>query len=512
MNIEPIFTKVVIIPDELNKTITELQEMDEGTLKEFVEKLRLHFVQLHSSRHPVFSTNKDKQDIIRDLNELTSSNLEDITRKYYTKQRTNVLFEEEEERLNRISNEIDSELNLTYNTKNSNSINHWFPEIWDTKVNSGKAVTDQFFDPLDFFRNVRDLVIKDRFKIGRENPNAKLSEFLITGLRIVNGNQPVYNFPSTLAAWIYYNKAKRTEPSEYFNILDTSCGWAGRYLGALTCASQPDMFEKFSKLRYFGTDPNESVHDRFEMFEGFWNEYIARNVIPVELYKSVLPAEDLLQDETFEKLQGQFDIMFTSPPYFNKEMYSNDRGQSYKTYDNNYDQWRTGFLEKMLKNTYDLLKVGGECWINIADVKYKGSKYLPLEKDTIYFAKKSGFDHVKTYRMIFGIMPGLDKKSDANKKIDNDKKTMTLDMITNNRIKIREKIDELKATVDNLDSVERELNDLRAEYRLLGRKIQELKMKKNKGNNSDENPVTKNTIEINDKKFKYEPIFVFKKI
>lgn len=451
MNPEPKFTTVELFTQELDKNIDVLRSYNENDFKKYVESLRLHFVSLHGNKHPVFATNKTRTDIINDLktfNNIHSTELESITHKIGgTKQ---VIFEDE--------NTLDYNLLLSYNTRNSNAINHWFPEIWDTKISSGKAVTDQFYDSEQFYKNVRDIIIKDRFKLFDEfkSGSQNISDFLIQCLRIVSGNQPVYNFPSTLAKWIYLDVVKRNKTTDNFKILDTSCGWGGRMLAALSFADEPLMRNK--KVSYWGTDPNTTVHDRFYEFIEFWKQNISTNDT-FDFYKAVLPAEILLDDDKFENNVGTFDVMFTSPPYFNKELYSNDKTQSYIKYDNNYPAWAKGFLKPMIKNTYNLLKEGGEMWINIADVKYKGSAYHPLEDDTVKYALECGFEHVKTYKMIFGIMPGNDKRSDKTKQ---------------------------------------------TEKEVLG-------IKRINRNTKGENPKTRNTIEYADKKYKFEPIFVFKK-
>lgn len=503
MEFNPLFTLARSIPLEFNLSVSFVHDMDEVDFKNLVEGIRLHFLQLHQKRHPVFATNRTIDEIIGDIMTFLDYDLENITRKHYKKSGANILFETDEEHKERVLNEKESELYLSYTSIHSTAINHWFPEIWDTIINTGKSIMDQVYNPEDFYRNVWDIIKKDRFKIYRDRPNALLSDFLISCLRIVNGNQPVYNFPSSLAAWIYKNKAKRTKDKKEFKILDMSMGWAGRFLGALSCACQLEFNGIFDKIYYYGTDVNETVHDRFYMFKEFWDRYIDRNVVPLDFYKSILPAEDLLEDEVIGKMESCFDIMFTSPPYFNKEMYSNDKGQSYKIYNNNYDQWRVGFLEKMISNTYKLLDVGGEMWVNIADVKYKGGKYLPLEKDTVSFAEKIGFKHIKTYKMLFGIMPGLDKKSDLKKVEDEKDKNDEIESIENKRERI---LSEIKNTDDNTTKT-----NLRSEYTYLGKSLSALRSKKNKGLNSNENPKTKNVIDIGIKRYKFEPIFVFRK-
>ena len=54
---------------------------------------------------------------------------------------------------------------------------------------------------------------------------------------------------------------------------------------------------------------------------------------------------------------GKVDFAMTSPPYFNREMYSDDDNQSYKL--GTYEDWRDSFLKPFINEVYTLLKVGG---------------------------------------------------------------------------------------------------------------------------------------------------------
>jgi DNA modification methylase len=147
-------------------------------------------------------------------------------------------------------------------------------------------------------------------------------------------------------------------------------------------------------------------------------------------------------------MKGKFHYMFTSPPYFNKEEYSLDDTQSYLKYPK-FEGWVSGFLEPMLKNVYELLEVGGECWINIADVKkgairkyyevatdnlYTGKikkadkdkyysvvekEYYPIQEATIKAAESVGFKYDGHYKMIFGIVVGT-RRSDKTSLTQNE--------------------------------------------------------------------------------------------
>ena len=101
------------------------------------------------------------------------------------------------------------------------------------------------------------------------------------------------------------------------------------------------------------------------------------------------------EDSEFEN--GFYDLIFTSPPYFCKEHYSDDEMQSCNKY-HNYDEWKNGFLYKFVEKSYNYLKLNGYFIVNIDDVKIKGIKY-ELKNDFIEICKKFNFELIQTLWM-----------------------------------------------------------------------------------------------------------------
>ena len=113
--------------------------------------------------------------------------------------------------------------------------------------------------------------------------------------------------------------------------------------------------------RYVGIDPNTKLREGYrrqiETYSSLVDEKKDANIITA-------PAEDVLL------LDNMFDMVFTSPPYFNIEKYCDEETQSYKRY-RNIDAWLNNFLFKAIKNAWDALQKGGYMLINISDV-YSG--------------------------------------------------------------------------------------------------------------------------------------------
>ena len=106
-------------------------------------------------------------------------------------------------------------------------------------------------------------------------------------------------------------------------------------------------------------------------------------------------------------------MVFTSPPYFAKEKYSDDDEQSCNKFPK-YETWRDEFLYETLRTAYEWLRPGGYIAWNIADAKF-GKDLLPLEDDSCKFMEKMGMVFVKKWNMALSNMPGANRVSEDGK-------------------------------------------------------------------------------------------------
>lgn len=140
---------------------------------------------------------------------------------------------------------------------------------------------------------------------------------------------------------------------DYFgaeNILDFSAGWGDRLAGFMA-ASQAKS--------YTGIDPNMRLVDGYQaQMKNFLGDKFATIIHQC--------AEDVDLGER------KFDFIFTSPPYFNIERYTQEDNQSFKRY-KKIDDWNENFLHKTLANVWEHLENGGVMVINISDV-YSGHR------------------------------------------------------------------------------------------------------------------------------------------
>jgi hypothetical protein len=117
-----------------------------------------------------------------------------------------------------------------------------------------------------------------------------------------------------------------------------------------------------------------------------------------------LGSEVVRDDSSFQKYKGILDMVFTSPPYFAKEAYSEDPTQSYKKF-TGYDAWREGFLRPTLETAVEYLRNDRYLLWNIADAKF-GADMLPLEKDSKDILESLGMQFKGVVKMALAQMPG----------------------------------------------------------------------------------------------------------
>jgi len=204
------------------------------------------------------------------------------------------------------------------------------------------------------------------------------------------------NFPAAVARAVYQRYALPKEDGAEVTIWDPSMGFGGRLLAALSLLDR--------RIHYIGTDPNSQNYlpdegtSRYRILERvFKNEVRERR----ETFRGVylqLGSEEATRSDEFRALKGHVDLVFTSPPYFSAERYSEDETQSSIKFDS-YHNWRSGFLAPTLKTTAEWLRIGGYAIINIAN-----SGGYPLEEDTRLLFRQLSMKFVATEKMLISLM------------------------------------------------------------------------------------------------------------
>jgi hypothetical protein len=140
-------------------------------------------------------------------------------------------------------------------------------------------------------------------------------------------------------------------------ILDFCSGWGDRLIAAM--AMDIDF--------YCGVDPNSQLHPKYkEMINHFTKK----------------PENFLMIQSPFEKVvlpDVTYDLIITSPPYFDLEIYSKENTQS--IHNRNVNEWFDDFLIFSLNKAWKYLNVGGHMVIVINDI-YNKNAYVKNMIDT----------------------------------------------------------------------------------------------------------------------------------
>jgi len=228
--------------------------------------------------------------------------------------------------------------------------------------------------------------------------------------------QPAVNFPALTAKWIYETYTNHINQDEPITIYDSSAGWGGRIIGAMSTRK---------KVHYVGTDPNpdnfipELGISRYDYVADFYNRNCVDDFSDSltkffdvkkqgNTYELFQDGSELIQNNPrFQKYKGKLDISFTSPPYFNREQYSQDENQSFKAY-GEYEDWRDNFLRPTLTTIYEYMKNDRYILWNIADIKIGENTYYPLEQDSKDILEELGCEYKGKVKMLMTRMVGLD--------------------------------------------------------------------------------------------------------
>ena len=136
--------------------------------------------------------------------------------------------------------------------------------------------------------------------------------------------------------------------SDHDRILDFCAGFGGRMLGS-SCL----------KRHYVGIDAStEQVNGLQNLNKAIKKYSLGSAEIQHGSAEEILPT----------MASSSFDLIFTSPPYFNLEKYSYNEKQSYIRYPS-YALWKERFLKTIIEESSRLLKRGGYLVINIADTR-----------------------------------------------------------------------------------------------------------------------------------------------
>ena len=165
------------------------------------------------------------------------------------------------------------------------------------------------------------------------------------------------------------------------SVLDPTAGWGGRMLGAMSLG-----------IKYTGIDTNINLKEGYDK--------MIKDIVGVDVNR---PEYKMIWKSCLEVDYSQldYDLVLTSPPYINMELYEN-----MAWFPNEHLFYRQ-FLIPMMNNCYQYLKKGGHMCINISpkmfkdliiygyrepdcqiDLRQQGRNYATKSQDYIYVWNK----------------------------------------------------------------------------------------------------------------------------
>ena len=263
-----------------------------------------------------------------------------------------------------------------YHTAGTGFLYKFFPNIYDVqKQNCDHTIRSAFFDD-DYLKKF----IQKSLAYG-----SNIMDLIRWG-RMVARVGYVVNFRPAVAKVLYELYSPRDSDSK---VLDTSAGYGGRLLGAWAASNVSE---------YIGIDPNTET----ALNAGKLITYLDENFPNLKKTEVLCIGSETFTGENYPQYQNYFDIAFTSPPYFNTEVYSTEETQSCNMF-NTYDLWVKGFLRPTIHNTIDALKEDGVFSINIFE------KVPNIKKIIAFIAHEKGFRLYHEDLMLFRVMPGAGK-------------------------------------------------------------------------------------------------------
>lgn len=148
-------------------------------------------------------------------------------------------------------------------------------------------------------------------------------------------------------------------------LLDPCCGWGGRMLGTVA-----------SGAKYIGFEPNTKTY-----------EHLMELVDFLKIKDKVTIFNEGVENSTFD---FEYDLVLTSPPYYNLEVYTDEITQSENQY-SSYSDWFEKWLAPVILRSSQKSNI--TCW-NVANVGK-----MKLQDDLINLLENNGWVEDK----IFGI-------------------------------------------------------------------------------------------------------------
>jgi hypothetical protein len=273
---------------------------------------------------------------------------------------------------------------------------HFFPNIIKTRGANRNSIYDVLTDKELLWKVLRNRIGNTLLYGGEENKDLGYLQFPmpITPSQITIGAK---NSGLASMGSIYKPLVAKTIYQQYVKedsvVLDYSCGFGTRLIGLMACG--------FKNVKYIGYEPNTETYNNLITM----SKYFGFNV-DIKCCGS--------EDEVFI---DKVDFAFSSPPYYDAEIYCNEASQSINKFPE-YNDWLNGYWRKTVQNIKFMLKDDGMFGINVGGMA--NEKMQKLEQDVAKIIEEEGFKLIDTIYM-------KTSKSHLSAKKGNDEKKFKLE-------------------------------------------------------------------------------------
>ncbi len=224
---------------------------------------------------------------------------------------------------------------------NIDMITNFFTEEARMQAKVCKGKTEECLSPIEYWnKNIKN-VIKHVYSKGEDLTNYTMREAMFSLC------PEATLFKTTVAKTVYDIFKPKV-------ILDMSSGWGDRLISAIAYSQTVDY-----DVKYFGYDPNTSLT---QGYKNIIDTLAGDNRANFGVKTAPFETADL------SYIKEDVDLVFTSPPYFDFEVYSEDKTQSIVQYPT-FINWCVNFLFRSLKNAFSKLSKDGYLVMHITDTK-----------------------------------------------------------------------------------------------------------------------------------------------
>jgi 16S rRNA G966 N2-methylase RsmD len=234
-----------------------------------------------------------------------------------------------------------------------NKATDYFMYPYRIKTKSGKwSHQSAWNDPAE-----RKKIIANTMKLNKVSQSEAMNPSLLRGtLQMMYGS--INQFKPNIAKYLY----KRYGATK---VLDFSAGWGGRLLGAMA-----------SDIDYIGVDTNKALN---KPYHDIMKTYPSKSKVKIIIGKA--------ENQNYNNMN--YDFVFTSPPYADKEKYENMP---------EYKDFNEEFLKPVVEKTFAGLPKGKYYALNIPkDIYTEVKKYIGSYDEKIKLKKNQRTGGGKNY-------------------------------------------------------------------------------------------------------------------